>query len=177
MTFVKQPSEIFPVDLDALCLKKGALIPFQLEPFHSVQNGFDGIFRRSKYVCILNPEDELTTVMPRKEPVEEGRACAADVKIAGGAGRETGDDRLHEILDSFSDRIGLPNNGLLRISQLFTELKKQGPNALTTASGEDANRSVFVSTTFHDRPRAENSFQLNSKLAQSPIIWHYDERA
>jgi hypothetical protein len=50
----------------------------------------------ARLVRVFNAQDELASVMPRKEPVEKRRSRAADVKIAGRRGGETNADvRIH----------------------------------------------------------------------------------
>ena len=44
-------------------------------------------------VGIVDAEDELPAVLARKQPIEQRRADAANVQVAGGAGSEAGADQ------------------------------------------------------------------------------------
>jgi hypothetical protein len=48
--------------------------------------------RRALAVGVLDAQQHLAAGVPRKEPVEQRRARATDVQVAGRGGREAGDD-------------------------------------------------------------------------------------
>src|SRR4029450_3714331 len=58
------------------------LVPIQAQPFQPLVNGRHGFLGVSLDVGVLDPQYELSAMMPRKEPVEERGSGAADVKIA-----------------------------------------------------------------------------------------------
>ena len=64
-------------------------IPVEPEPSQAVENAGDHVGRRALDVGVFDAQDERAAVPPRVEPVEERRARAADVQIAGGRGRKT----------------------------------------------------------------------------------------
>ena len=71
----------------------GPFVPVQAEPAEAVE---DRLQRRLGHVPLLvgvvDAEDELPAVLAGEQPVEQGRADAADVQVAGRAGGEAGAD-------------------------------------------------------------------------------------
>ena len=67
-------------------------IPIETQPAQSVQNRLGRLGRGTGVIRILDPQQELSAVVARKQPVEQRRARAANVQIPGGRGGETGDD-------------------------------------------------------------------------------------
>ena len=70
----------------------GAFVPVEAEPAEALH---DAVFRTGDgalLVGVFDAEDECAAVMAGEEPVEEGGAEAADVKLAGGAGAESDAD-------------------------------------------------------------------------------------
>ncbi len=67
-----------------------AFVPVDPQPAKTVQNGLQRLLDIPPLVRVVDPQQELTAVVPGEQPVEEGRADAADVQIAGRAGSETG---------------------------------------------------------------------------------------
>jgi len=63
----------------AVALEKGFLIPVQPQPTQGSQDGFGMLGLGSVAVGILDAEDELTSVVPCEQPIEESSAGAADV--------------------------------------------------------------------------------------------------
>jgi hypothetical protein len=55
-----------------------------------MDNGFNGSLRRARTVGVLNPQQKFAVMMPRKKPVEQSRARAANVEEAGGGWGEAG---------------------------------------------------------------------------------------
>jgi len=55
-------------------------VPIEAEPAHAVEDRLDGRVGRSGTIGILDAEQELAAMMPGEEPVEERRACAADMQ-------------------------------------------------------------------------------------------------
>src|SRR5690242_18312303 len=64
------------------------LVPIEPEPAQAVDDSLHHLPRRALRVGVLDAQHEDAAVAPREEPVEEGRAGAADVKVAGGRGGE-----------------------------------------------------------------------------------------
>src|SRR6185295_18916875 len=69
-------------------LEEGSLVPREAEPLEALEDRADGFGRRALAVRVLDAQHEPATVMAREEEVEERRAGAADVQIAGRARRE-----------------------------------------------------------------------------------------
>ena len=68
------------------------VVPFDAEPFQSIENGLDGRIGRAFAIGILNPQQHLAAALARIEPVEQRGARAADVEEAGRGRREAGND-------------------------------------------------------------------------------------
>ncbi len=87
-----QPGQHVPVDLAAFGLPVravraadlGPLVPVQPQPTQAVQQVPVGLLGVPRGVGVLDPEDELPTVVPGVRPVEQRRAHDADVHQAGG---------------------------------------------------------------------------------------------
>jgi hypothetical protein len=67
------------------------LLPIELEPPEAVEDFLDRVGGRAGAIGVLDAEVEGAAVMARLEPVEQRRAGAADVEIAGGRGGEAND--------------------------------------------------------------------------------------
>src|SRR2546430_83807 len=61
-----------------------SLIPIHAQPFQAVDNALDEFRLVTLGVGVLDAQDHHPAVMPRKEPVEQGRAGSTDMQIAGG---------------------------------------------------------------------------------------------
>src|SRR5262249_54872511 len=70
-----------------------SLVPVHPEPFHAIDDDPDGLVRGSRLVRVLDPENELSALMAREKPVEQGRADASDMEGAGGARGEADSNR------------------------------------------------------------------------------------
>ncbi len=68
------------------------LIPVDAEPLQAVENRLEGCVDVPFGVGVVDPEDELAAPLACEKPVEQRRADTADVKVAGGARRESGAD-------------------------------------------------------------------------------------
>src|SRR5262245_14379412 len=67
----------------------GTLVPVETEPAEIVEDRRFRVSRRSLCVGVLNPEDERRIPLTAgEEPVEQRRACIADVKVPGRTGCE-----------------------------------------------------------------------------------------
>ena len=64
----------------------GALVPVDAEPAEAVEDGLQGLGHVALLVGVVDAQDELAAVLAGEQPVEQGRADAADVQIAGRAG-------------------------------------------------------------------------------------------
>src|SRR5262249_17562148 len=67
-------------------------VPIELEPAQTVENRQDYAFRRARPVGVLDAQQHFAALGFGIEPIEQGRARAADMQIAGGRGRKTRDD-------------------------------------------------------------------------------------
>jgi hypothetical protein len=76
-------------------LTKRAFIPIESEPYHAIEYDLDGFVGGSGLVCVLNPEDEFTSMVTREQPVEESRPYASDMQSAGGTGGKTDSNIIH----------------------------------------------------------------------------------
>src|SRR6266508_5380795 len=72
-----------------------AFIPVQAEPLQPFVNCGRRFFDMARLVGVFDSQNELSAVMPRKEPVKKRRSRAAEVEIAGGRGGETDADFRH----------------------------------------------------------------------------------
>ena len=77
----------------------GALIPVDAEPAQAVENAGDHLGLRALDVGVFDAKDEGAAVTAGVEPVEQRRAGAADVEVAGGGGREAKTRHLGIISD------------------------------------------------------------------------------
>ena len=75
----------------------GPFVPIDAQPAKAVQNRRQ---RRSTFrsgVGVVDAQQELAAMPPGKQPIEQRRANAADVQIAGRAGSETSANHDHPI--------------------------------------------------------------------------------
>ena len=66
----------------------GALVPVEAQPLHAAQDRLVGGVGAALLVGVLDAQDEGAARLAGVEPVEQGRARAAHVQVARGAGRE-----------------------------------------------------------------------------------------
>ena len=64
------------------------------QPFQTFQNRLCRLGGRARAVGVFDPQQELAATATGIQPVEQRRAGAADMQIAGGRGGETGDDSV-----------------------------------------------------------------------------------
>ena len=83
------------VDWQALRLKIGAFIPVDAQPAHGIENGVDGLPGGAFKVGVFKTQHETPAGVTGVKPVEKGRAGTAHVQETCGAGRESGNDRIH----------------------------------------------------------------------------------
>ena len=67
-------------------------VPVEAEPAQSVEDAVHHLVRRALDVGVFDAQDEHAAEPPREQPVEQRRAGAADVQVAGGRGSETDAD-------------------------------------------------------------------------------------
>src|SRR5205814_148345 len=72
----------------ALRLAKGTFIPMQTEPSEIIEDHLLRFARRARDIGVLDAKNEDPLVALREKPVEDRSACAADVEVPGGRGRE-----------------------------------------------------------------------------------------
>ena len=80
----------------------GAFVPVQAQPFHAGEDRAGGFLRVASRVRILNAENEGAPHLAGEQPVEQGGARTADVKITRGRRRESCSDVTHDALESKS---------------------------------------------------------------------------
>jgi hypothetical protein len=85
-------------------LTKRTFIPVEPEPSHAVDDDLDGFVSGSRLVCVFDPEDELSSMVPGEKPVEERCPYASDMQGSGGTGGKTNSNiiqRTHGAVNSF----------------------------------------------------------------------------
>ncbi len=80
------------VAIETLGLVVGALIPVQLQPFHTLDDGVDRLLGGTFQIGILDTQHELTALILCKQPGIECGTGTADMQEAGRAGSKTGFD-------------------------------------------------------------------------------------
>ena len=80
------------VPLGAGELVDDVAVPVEAEPAQPVEDRVDRRLGRALAVGVLDAQQHLAAEAAGIEPVEQGRARAADMEEAGGRGREAGDD-------------------------------------------------------------------------------------
>ena len=73
----------------------GTFVPVHPQPVHGIQDHLQEGVGVALLIGILDAQDELPASVPGVEPIEQGRAGAADMEEPGGAGRETHADGGH----------------------------------------------------------------------------------
>src|SRR6218665_3349143 len=89
----------FGVAVHARELKNRLAIPLQPQPAHAVEDRLYRGLGRSCAVGVFDTQQELPAHMFGEQPVEQRRAAAANVQVAGGGRGEAGDDFGHDISD------------------------------------------------------------------------------
>ena len=92
-----QPLDRAGVDVAALALAVGPLVPVEPEPAEHPQDLGLALGRRALAVGVLHPQDEGAARVPGHQPVEEGRPRAADVQAPRRAGGEAHAGRAGDI--------------------------------------------------------------------------------
>jgi hypothetical protein len=96
---------VLTVNGHPLSLAKRAFIPIEPEPFHAIDDDLDGFVGGSGLVCVLDPEDELSSMVPGEQPIEESRPYASDMQGSGGTRGKTDSNIIqttHGAADSFA---------------------------------------------------------------------------
>ena len=73
----------------AIRLVKRSLIPVKAQPAQAVEDAVDQFRAIALDVGVFDAQNERAARVAREKPVEQGRARAAHVQIAGGRGRKT----------------------------------------------------------------------------------------
>ena len=73
-------------------LEHRRLVAIKAQPRQSIENRVNGRFGRTLTVGILNPQQITAAMMAREKPVEQRGARAANMQIARGRGRKTGNN-------------------------------------------------------------------------------------
>ena len=76
------------VALGALALEDRPLVPVELQPAQRAEDLLDVLRRGALSIGVLDPEDQLATLVAGKQPVEQSGARTADVQHACGRRRE-----------------------------------------------------------------------------------------
>src|SRR5271154_2688708 len=117
--------------LGALELADRVAVPVEAEPFEPVENRIDRRLRRPFAVGVLDAQQELAAEALGVEPVEQRRACAADMQEAGWRGREAGDDLRHFIeleARDLIERVALAEAGVRAKASLSGPLARISPS-------------------------------------------------
>ena len=77
------------IELHALGLVVGTLVPIEAEPAHALQDAVNHLRGRAFEIGVLNTQDQRAAMMTGEEPVEQGGACAAHMQVSGGRGSKT----------------------------------------------------------------------------------------
>ena len=75
----------------------GAFVPVDPQPVEAVEDRLQRLFNVPLLIGVVDPQDELPSVLPGEEPIEQRSAYPANVQVSGGAGSESGAN--HEIVD------------------------------------------------------------------------------
>ena len=97
-TLGRGPVSVEPLRLEVRRVRPAdvrAFVPVESQPAQAVEDARDHLVRRALDVGVLDPQDEHAAMAPRVQPVEERRAGAADVQVAGGRWSETKTRRGH----------------------------------------------------------------------------------
>ena len=92
---LQQLVHIAVVQLGALGLVVEGAVPVQSQPAHGSQDGVGVLLLGAQQVGVLDAQVELAAEVAGQQPAEDGGTRAADVQMARGAGRETGNDFIH----------------------------------------------------------------------------------
>jgi carbon-monoxide dehydrogenase medium subunit len=101
LSFFQEPVYVLTVKMQPVGLIHRPLVPIQPQPGHAVEDGIDGVLGGPDLVRVFDAEDEFSSRMPRQEPVEKGRAGAADVQKPRRAGGKTNDYFIHKFISPF----------------------------------------------------------------------------
>ncbi len=82
------------VPVGARELRYGFSVPLKAEPFHAIQDRRDRLLVIAFAVGVLDAQQELAASTPGVEPIEEGRARAADMQVTGRRRRKSNDGRI-----------------------------------------------------------------------------------
>jgi hypothetical protein len=78
--------------LEPVELERDVAVPVEAEPAERALDLLDRLFHLPARVRVLDAEEELSSLVPREEPVEERGADAADVEEPRRAGRKADAD-------------------------------------------------------------------------------------
>ena len=87
-----------PVTVGTRELVGGLAVPVELQPLEAVEDGLDGGLGGPLAVGVLDAQDERAAGVAGVKPVEQRRARATDVEVAGGGRREARDDGIGHAL-------------------------------------------------------------------------------
>src|SRR5690606_41322940 len=82
----------FAVPRRARELINGLAVVLETEPFHTVEDGRDRLWRGAGAVRVLDPQQEGAAHLLGEQPGEKGRARASDMEVAWGGRGEACDD-------------------------------------------------------------------------------------
>ncbi len=95
---VEQRPQCLAVALGALGLHDRPFVPVELQPAQRVEDLLDVLGRRALAVGVLDAQQELSALVAREQPVEQGGARAADVQRARGRWCEADPHRMPPML-------------------------------------------------------------------------------
>ncbi len=85
LALAEQSLDVLAIAFETLSLVVGPLVVVEAQPTHGAEDGVDRCLRGTLPIRVLDTQNENAAVAARKQPAEQCRARAADVKIAGGA--------------------------------------------------------------------------------------------
>ena len=95
MPLLEKPHRVASIELHPLCLSKGPFVPIEIDPAHAVENGLNRIIGRAALIGVFDAKNEDSILLPRKQPIEQGRPHPTDMEVAGRTGRKSNPDLTH----------------------------------------------------------------------------------
>ena len=94
---LEEPQRVIAIEVHPLSLPKRTFVPIEIDPAHAVKNGLNGIVGGAALIRVFDAEDEDPVLLPRKQPIEQGRPHPADMEVAGRTGRKSNPDLTHRV--------------------------------------------------------------------------------
>src|SRR5688572_16017972 len=94
---LKKPHRMSAIEVYTLGLAIRPLIPIESQPFHPLDNSFNGFISRPALIRVFDPEYKYPLLLASKQPIKQGGADPSDMEKTGRAGRESDPDLAHSI--------------------------------------------------------------------------------